>query len=53
MTSQERDSLRPERVKSTSSKNLLDARAAKELLIKHLFEHVSLKRELHVAGMLL
>jgi hypothetical protein len=23
------------------------------LLIKHLFEHVSLKRELHIAGMLL
>jgi hypothetical protein len=53
MTSQERESLRPERVKSETSQNLLEARAAKELALKHLFEHVSLKRELHVAGMLL
>jgi hypothetical protein len=53
MTSQERESLRPERVKGAASQNLLDARAAKELAIKHLFEHVSLKRELHIAGMLL
>jgi hypothetical protein len=53
MTSQERESLRPERVKSATSQNLLDARAAKELAIEHLFERVSLKRELHIAGMLL
>jgi hypothetical protein len=53
MTPHERESLRPERVKSETSQNLLEARAAKELAIKHLFEHVSLKRELHVAGMLL
>jgi conjugative relaxase-like TrwC/TraI family protein len=53
MTSQERASLRPECVKSAPSQNLLDARAAKELAIKHLFEQVSLKRELHIAGMLL
>ena len=33
--------------------NLLDARTAKELAIQHLFEQVSVKRELHVAGMLL
>jgi hypothetical protein len=39
--------------KSAHSQNLLDARAAKELAIKHLFEQVSLKRELHIAGMLL
>ena len=53
MTSQERQSLQPERVKGAASQNLLDARAAKDLAIKHLFEHVSLKRELHIAGMLL
>jgi conjugative relaxase-like TrwC/TraI family protein len=53
MTPEEQESLRPECVKSTHSQNLLDARAAKELAIKHLFEQVSLKRELHIAGMLL
>lgn len=53
MTSDERRSLLPECVKSAASQNLLDTRAAKELAIRHLFEHVSLKRELHVAGMLL
>ena len=53
MTSQERESLRPECVKRAPSQNLLDARAAKELAIQHLFEQVSVKRELHVAGMLL
>ncbi|HEY1476273.1 MAG TPA: MobF family relaxase [Chthoniobacterales bacterium] len=53
MTSQELASLRPECVKSAPSQNLLDARAAKELAIRHLFEQLSLRRELHVAGMLL
>jgi conjugative relaxase-like TrwC/TraI family protein len=53
MTLQELASLRPECVKSTPSKNLLDAPTAKELAVKHLFEQVSVKRELHVAGMLL
>jgi TrwC relaxase/AAA domain len=53
MTPEERESLRTECVKSAHSQNLLDARAAKELAIKHLFEQVSLKRELHIAGMLL
>ena len=53
MTSQERQSLQHERVKGAASQNLLDARAAKDLATKHLFEHVSLKRELHIAGMLL
>jgi conjugative relaxase-like TrwC/TraI family protein len=53
MTSQELASLRPESVKGAVSQNLLDASAAKELAIKHLFEQVSVKRELHVAGMLL
>ena len=53
MTSQERQSLQPECVKGAASQNLLDARAAKDLATKHLFEHVSLKRELHIAGMLL
>jgi conjugative relaxase-like TrwC/TraI family protein len=53
MTSQELASLRPQCVKSASSQNLLDASAAKDLAIKHLFEQVSLKRELHIAGMLL
>jgi hypothetical protein len=50
MTSQELASLRHESVKGTATENLLDASAAKELAIKHLFEQVSLKRELHVAG---
>ena len=53
MTTQERQSLQPERVKGAASQNLLDAGAAKDLATKHLFEHVSLKRELHIAGMLL
>src|SRR5208283_5224910 len=53
MTPEERESLRPECVKSAPSQNLLGAGAAKELAIQHLFEQVSLKRELHVAGMLL
>jgi hypothetical protein len=53
MTSQERESLRPERVKSAASQNLLETRAAKDLAIKHLFEHVSVKRELHIASMFL
>jgi ATP-dependent exoDNAse (exonuclease V) alpha subunit len=53
MTAEELESLRPECVKSAPSQNLLDIRAAKELAIRHLFEQVSLKRELHIAGMLL
>ncbi len=53
MTPEERESLRPESVKSAPSQNLLSAGAAKELAIQHLFEQVSLKRELHIAGMLL
>src|SRR6201981_938921 len=42
MTWQERESLRPECVRSAPSQNLLDSRAAKELAVKHLFEQVSL-----------
>jgi hypothetical protein len=53
MTPEERESLRPECVKSAPSQNLLGTGATKELAIQHLFEQVSLKRELHVAGMLL
>ena len=53
MTWQELASLRSECVKDAPSQNLLDARTAKELAIQHLFEQVSVKRELHVAGMLL
>src|SRR5580704_11282702 len=53
MTPQERESLQPERVKSAPSQNLLGVGAAKALAIQHLFEQVSLKRELHIAGMLL
>ena len=53
MTVEELESLRPECVKSAPSQNLLDMRAAKELAIRHLFEQVALKRELHIAGMLL
>jgi TrwC relaxase len=53
MTPEERESLQPQCVKSAPSQNLLGAGAAKELAIQHLFEQVSLKRELHIAGMLL
>jgi conjugative relaxase-like TrwC/TraI family protein len=53
MTPHELTSLQPECVKGTASQNLLDARTAKKLAIQHLFEQVSVKRELHVAGMLL
>ena len=53
MTPEERESLRTERVKTALSENLLDAARAKELSVQHLFEQVSLKRELHVAAMLL
>ena len=53
MTLVELASLRPECVKSAPCLNLLDAQTAMELAVKHLFEHVSLKRELHIAGMLL
>jgi conjugative relaxase-like TrwC/TraI family protein len=53
MTLQELASLPPECVKGALSQNLLDSRTAKELAVKHLFEQVSVKRELHVAGMLL
>jgi conjugative relaxase-like TrwC/TraI family protein len=53
MTLVELASLRPECVKSTPCLNLLDAHTAMELAVKHAFEHVSVKRELHIAGMLL
>src|SRR6516162_4653499 len=53
MTAEERESLRPKCVRSAPSQHLLDTRAAKELAVQHLFEQVSLKRELHIAGMLL
>src|SRR4029077_8868264 len=53
MTPHELTSLQPECIKGTASQNLLDARTAKKLAIQHLFEQVSVKRELHVAGMLL
>jgi hypothetical protein len=53
MTLVELASLRPECVKTAPCLNLLDAHTAMELAVKHLFEHVSLKRELHIAGMLL
>ena len=53
MTPEERESLQSECVKSAPSQNLLGAGAAKELAKQHLFEQVSLKRELHIAGMLL
>jgi AAA domain len=53
MTLVELASLRPECVKSAPCLNLLDAHTAMELAVKHAFEHVSLKRELHIAGMLL
>src|SRR3984893_10659669 len=46
-------SWRPECVKSAPCLNPLEAHTAMELAFRHLFEHVSLKRELHIAGMLL
>src|SRR6202011_1050078 len=53
MTLVELASWRPECVKSAPCLNLLEAHTAMELAFRHLFEHVSLKRELHIAGMLL
>jgi conjugative relaxase-like TrwC/TraI family protein len=53
MTSVELASLRPECVKGAPCLNLLDAHTAMELAVKHLFEHASVNRELHIAGMLL
>lgn len=56
MTPEERRSLDPKMVKSAGAiarENLLEPDIAKELAIKHLFEQVSVKRELHIAAMLL
>lgn len=53
MTEGERACLEPDRVKSGAVSNLLEPDIAKELALRHLFEHVSIKRELHVAAMLL
>jgi hypothetical protein len=53
MTPEEHDSLSPEAVKAAVSENLLEAEEAKELALDHLFEGVSLVRELYAAAMLL
>jgi hypothetical protein len=50
MTAEERESLQPERVKNAPSQDLLNARAAKELAIQHLFEQVSLKERRFKSG---
>jgi conjugative relaxase-like TrwC/TraI family protein len=53
MTAEERASLMIGSVKGTVSQNLLEREAAKNLAVEHLFEHASVARELHAAGMLL
>jgi conjugative relaxase-like TrwC/TraI family protein len=53
MTPEERTSLKIENVKGTLPQNLLESETAKNLAIQHLFERVSVARELHAAAMLL
>ena len=53
MTPEERASLKVESVKGTVSQNLLEGQDARNLALEHLFERVSVARELHAAGMLL
>jgi conjugative relaxase-like TrwC/TraI family protein len=53
MTPEEQRSVGMQKVRSVAHQNLLDALAAKERTIGHLFEQVSLKRELHIAAELL
>jgi conjugative relaxase-like TrwC/TraI family protein len=53
MTAQERAALSKEAVQATPSEGLLQIDAAKPLAIAHLFERVSVSRQLQAAGMLL
>ena len=53
MTPEELASLSPEAVRAALPENLLETDTAKALTIQHLFERVSVVRELHVTAMLL
>jgi uncharacterized protein YdbL (DUF1318 family) len=53
MTAEGRASLSREAVRAKASEGLLELDAARPLAIQHLFERVSVARQLHVAGMLL
>jgi conjugative relaxase-like TrwC/TraI family protein len=53
MTSQERISLSREAVREKAAEGILEIETAKPLAIEHLFERVSVTRQLHAAGMLL
>jgi len=53
MTPEERESLTVWAVRSARSEGLIDVEAAKGLAVSELFERVSVKRESHVAAMLL
>jgi hypothetical protein len=53
MTPEELASLSPEAVRAALPENLLEADTAKGLAIQHLFERVSVVRELHATAMLL
>jgi len=53
MTPEERASLSTQAVRTKVSEGLLEIDAAKPLAIRHLFERVSITRQLHAAGMLL
>jgi conjugative relaxase-like TrwC/TraI family protein len=53
MTTEERASIRREAVRAKACEGLLGMEAAKPLAIQHLFERVSVTRQLRAAGMLL
>jgi conjugative relaxase-like TrwC/TraI family protein len=53
MTPEERASLTPQAVRAAAHQNLLAPSEAKDIAVRHLYEHVSVKRELHVAAELL
>jgi hypothetical protein len=53
MTPEELASLSPEAVRAARPENLLETDTAKALAIQHLFERVSVVRQLHVTAMLL
>jgi hypothetical protein len=53
LTPDELESLRPENLRGKGSQHLMEIDQAKELSVDHLFEHLSVCRPLHAAGMLL
>jgi conjugative relaxase-like TrwC/TraI family protein len=53
MTPEERGTLTPQAVRAAGHQNLLAPDEAKDVAIRHLYENVSVKRELHVAAELL